>query len=121
MTDIKISADLTEAIEKVSDKLGIAANAIIPEYIKNYKLNGLVWVLGGFLLAIFPWLLMPAPFEFKPADSYDINWGNIYSVVRWAICLILTWAGIHTVLDNIQNIFTSKAMAINRILNQLRK
>ena len=121
MADVKISADLSEAIEKISDKLGIAANAIIPEYVKQIKLNGFVWIVGGALLVILPWILMPGPFEWEASRSYAINWKGLYNVVRWVILLGLTWSGIAEVLGNIENIVTPKAMAINRVLNQLRK
>ena len=123
MTDIKISADLTEAIEKVSEKLGIATDAIIPEYTKRNMINGVTWIFGGLLLAVLPWLILPES-KILPDDnfgSYDFRWDYLYYAARWIFCGITTWIGLYTCFVWIENIATPKALAISTLLNQIRR
>jgi len=121
MTDIKISADLTEAIEKLSEKLGIAADAIIPEYERQFRLNGIVWCIGGLILAVIPWFILPSSVNLEAinnsSDQYYCE--CVYIIARWGMCLGLAWGGGHCFFSYIENLYAAKAMAIRNLLNQI--
>jgi len=121
MSEVKISADLTDAIEKLSEKLGIAADAIIPEYEKNIRINGIVWIIAGIITGVLPWVILPQPFEYHVASSYDVDWGMTYSAIRWIACIGMTFIGFYISMSYIENLITSKAIAINRLMNQITK
>ena len=115
MSKIELNADLTQAIEQVANKLGMAANEIIPCYTKLELVRGLSWGIGGLLLTTLPWFLFLFSPEWKDGMAYGLWW-----VGRMIFCVITTWSGGFTITDNIKNIVAPKAMAINRLLTQLR-
>lgn len=114
MPEVELKADLNQAIEQLADKLGMAANEIIPHYTRLELVKGLSWGIGGVLLATLPWLL----FLFSPEWEDDMARG-LWWAGRMILCVITTWSGGYTVIDSIENIAAPKAMAINRLLRQV--
>ena len=58
--DVKISADLNKAIDQLSEKLGMAANEMLPHYTRLFLIRGIVSIISGVVLAAASLLL----FEF---------------------------------------------------------
>jgi len=119
MTDVKISADLSDAIERLSEKLGLAADAIIPQYTKNIFVNGIGWILGGIAMIVLPWVIFypPVPVGF---EGYDAELGEVLLIgLKWGLILGGTWGGAYCVLDNLRKAITPKAEAISHLLNQI--
>jgi len=130
-TDLTIN--VTSAIDKIAEKLGMGAGAIIPEYILLEKIRGIVWIIGGILLfitsIIFIYMLWPDAIAetykyeyvgstaFKTARYYDYIEGVITVVIFGGLLL---GGSITMILSNIERIAATKAIAIQTLLRQIR-
>ena len=122
-----ITNDISNAIELLSEKLGMAADEILPHYTRLMLVNGIIWIVGGLFFVIVPWLLFLVEIPMKTSFStYDVlpspsAYKTFWLVIRGIFCIITTWAGGYTILDSLENILALKALAISKLLNQIRQ
>jgi hypothetical protein len=112
-TNIKVNADLNRAIDQLAEKLGIAAEEIIPHYTKILFAGGVARFTAGFLLATLPYLL----FLFYP-EVWEAN--EIFIGVRLAFCIIMTICGVTQMANWFENIIAPQGEAISQLINELR-
>ena len=119
MSEIKID-DLSSAIETLAKSLGMAAEEIIPYYVKLEVIRGILWTFGGLLLVVLPFILfypIPPP---NWAECREVNLliGGAYAL-KWAICIGSPWGGAYTMFENIDKLIAPKALAISKLINQV--
>jgi hypothetical protein len=108
MEDANIKVDVNKAIDEISSKLGIAADAIIPEYSKLAVVNGFSYVAIGLLVAFFPYTLFLFPLE---GDE------KLIAFIPCATCSII---GFCIVFSSLENFVAPKAMAMQKLFNDIR-
>lgn len=106
--ELKINADMNAAIDQLSEKLGTTAKDIIPKYAKLAFAQGIIWAGSGSAIAALPWIALPAP-----GDGEQSFW-------VWAVRIILTVAGTYTAANWAENIFAPEAVAIDKLINDIR-
>ena len=132
--EIGFSLELGDTIDKLAEKLGLGANAIIPEYTILEKVRGIVWTCGGVLLFItsIVFMFVMYPDAIPDADKYyklgsstfKTSLYNDYSesvAIALLIGCFMLAGGILAVLCNIERIVAPKAVAISSLIFQLRK
>ncbi len=128
MSELKISANLNEALEFISKKIGVASDKIIEEYTKNMFVVGWSSIIGCILAITLPWLLfiidIPIPQEgYSRHDLVESPSGyqTLFFVLKGIVCFVFTVTGIYTMVGKIENILTPKALAIHRLLKDIKK
>jgi len=132
--EIEFSLELTNTIDKIAEKLGMGATAIIPEYTVLEKIRGFVWTGGGIFLCLLGpiFIFLMYPDAIAQADKYytigssnfKTTLYNDYSesvTIAVLIGCFISAGGILMTLCNIERIVAPKAMAISSLLSQLKR
>lgn len=135
MSDKKIefTLELSNAIDKIAEKLGMGAGTIIPEYVKLEKIRGFVWIGGGILLAITVPILVAFlwPDVIALDDRYYSIGNTRFKTAEYRgylegmgvlsfLGVVGVGAGISMILHNIERVIAPKSLAISKLLRQVR-
>lgn len=124
MAEVKIKADLEKTIELLAEKLGLAAEEIVPYYTKLMLINGIVWAVGGAIMAVLPWAVfwpITLPQGVEGIPNYSVLEPLVYASCgfKWIICIAFTWGGGYTIFNYIENLLAPKALAIQKLIGQI--
>jgi len=126
MAELKINADLTEAIELLAQKLGLAATEIIPAYARMIFISGISNCIAGLLCIILPFFLfaIKLPIPTTGYSTYDListpeGYKLMFIVLGIGIVIVFVCIGISLIADSMEKIFATKGKAISRLLNQI--
>ena len=110
--DIKVNADLNQAIEQIAEKLGIATKEIIPHYTKWIFAEAKARTIENVIGLLLPFLLF-----LIPADTWETY--GIFLGVRLLFVVIMTYNQISAIASWYDNLKAPEAAAIDKLINQL--
>lgn len=126
--DVKINADVEKSLELICNKIGIAANEVIPHYVKIHKCRAIGELIYGIMLVILPIVILfgcvHIPIK-EDYDNYDMisspeGWKALYYIIKIIVCFITASIGIYNIADSIEEYFAAKGIAISALISQIR-
>ena len=105
LDNIKISADLSEALNIIAEKLGVDYKEIIPEYAKTIRAEGIALFVVGIIGEIISFILIFDPTGWVQNTAYFVFIG----------------VGLIFIYSSISMIFAPTGLAIEKLLGLINK